>query len=268
MKLLRRVVKSSSGINYNGTVSIDNTVIRRPTASELENAEEESTMTAEEIDAHLKFYEKKLNEEHRQRLESLEKEKQDILTQAQQEAERIISDAQTSAVSIKVQAQTQGYNEGFEKGNAEAISKLRDSFEAVQKLIEKINESKEQMYIKNENELLDLAYEMAEKITLSEIKSDKEIIFAIVKQACKSFRNSEYIKISLAGCDVEKTVVSDAKLIKSLANGIPEVEVEVLKDAESGTVLIDNDSEIIDASVGTQLDFLKQVYNSSKKAQQ
>lgn len=266
MKLLHRVVKSSHGINFSGTVSIDNTVIRRPVSGELSEDESEVTMTQEEINEHLRFYEQRLRSEHKKRMDELEAQKNQIITQAQANADQIESDAKASAVSIMEQAQKDGFNEGYEKGRQEATQKLSESLDAVKKMLDGLNSKKEELYIKNENELIDLAYEMAEKITLSELKTDKEIIFAIVKQACRNFRNSDYIKISLSECDVDKTVVSDKELIKSISNGIPEVEIEVLKDAESGTVLIDNDNEIVDASVGTQLDFLREVYNSGKKS--
>ena len=103
------------------------------------------------------------------------------------------------------------------------------------------------------------------KITLSEIKTDKEIIFGIIKQACKNFRNSDYVKISVAKCDISESVITDEKLLKSLAGNIPDIEIEVLPDADSGTVILDNDKEIIDASVPTQLEFLKEIMDSGKK---
>ena len=53
-------------------------------------------------------------------------------------------------------------------------------------------------------------------------------------------------------------------LIRSIAGNIPNVEIEVLHDAEEGTVILDNDSEIIDASVPTQLEFLREIMNSRK----
>ena len=65
---------------------------------------------------------------------------------------------------------------------------------------------------------------------------------------------------------ITQSVVTDEKLLRQIAGNIPEVEIELLQDAKSGTVIIDNDKEIIDASVPTQLDFLKQVLNAGKKS--
>ena len=53
---------------------------------------------------------------------------------------------------------------------------------------------------------------------------------------------------------MEQSVVTDEKLIKEL-QGIFLKLSELLQDAQSGTVILDDDEEIVDASVPTQLDF-------------
>ena len=105
---------------------------------------------------------------------------------------------------------------------------------------------------------------MAEKITLEELKTDKNVLFRIVEQAAKNFRNSDYIKISFAKGDVSREVVTDLEFIKTLVGNIPEIEVEILPEAAEGTVILDNNSEIIDASVPTQLELLQEIMKNSK----
>lgn len=112
---------------------------------------------------------------------------------------------------------------------------------------------------------METCIEIAKKITLSELKTDKDAIFRILKQAAKNFRNSDYIKISLSQLDVSEEVVSDMDFIKSVVGHSKDIEVELLKDAEEGTVILDNGSEIIDASVPTQLELLREILENGKK---
>ena len=269
MKLLHKVVKSSQGISINGTVSIDNTVVikEKPLDYNVDskgvslNLDDEQKVKLTDVERNLQIkYQNKINE--------LEKQRDDVISQAKAEALKITQEAYREADIIKIQAREQARTEGFEVGKNEATSQLESQLKAVLELLAELNSQRESIYIENENSLIDLAYDMTKKITLSEIKTDKDIIFSIVKQACKSFRNSDYVKISLAKCDVSETVVTDEKLIKRIAGNIADVEIELLSDAKTGTVILDNDKEIIDASVTTQLDFLKEVLNATKKPTQ
>lgn len=66
--------------------------------------------------------------------------------------------------------------------------------------------------------------------------------------------------------DVSKEFTADAEYVKSIAANIPDIEVEYLSPSDNpkGTVILDNDSEIIDASVPTQLEFLKEIMKKTR----
>ena len=262
MKLLHRVVKSSQGINVSGVVSIDNTVIVRQKTAQFDDDGELS-----EVDLKERFnaLEQNLEQNYREKLARVEYEKQEILDNAAVHAQAMLSQANNDAERIKQDAKNSGFAQGFQEGKRIAQEELSSQLNAVKQILDQLNSEREAIYIDNENDLIDTAYEMTRKITLSEIKTDKDVIFNIVKQACKNFRNSDYVKISLAKCDVEETVVTDQEFIKKIAGNIPDVEIEILPDAQSGTVILDDNEEIVDASVPTQLDFLKEVLNASKK---
>ena len=265
MKLLHKVVKSSQGLNYDGIVSIDNTVVVKPKyifdveedgfnsplAPELEN----------EVRLRVAHFQNEISMREQQIHADINNNRSKIISEAMTEAERIRRDAETGAIILREQAR----DSGFEAGRQEAFSQMENNLKAVSTLLSELNAKKEALYIAQENELIDLAYDMVKKITLSEIKTDRDIIFGIVKQACKNFRNSDFVKISIAKCDISESVITDEKLIKFIAGNIPDVEIELLPDAESGTIILDNDKEIIDASVPTQLELLQEIMNFGKR---
>jgi len=270
---LHKVVKSSQAVNIDGVVSIDNTVIIKQKPVFFSNEGDESkdnSVLIQEYEERIRQFEINIQSQYQSKLKEFEKEKDQILIDAVAQAKLITRKAEEEALVMKELAKKNGYkhgyDEGFNDGSKKATGELESQLNAVTSLLKQLNENRDDIYIKNENEIIDLAYQLTQKITLSEIKTDKDIIFAIVKQACKNFRNSDYVKISLAKCDVSQSVVTDEKLLRQIAGNIPEVEIELLQDAKSGTVIIDNDKEIIDASVPTQLDFLKQVLNAGKKS--
>lgn len=276
MKLLHKVVKSSrnGGVEISGVVSIDNTVVIKPKPVKVENEDEAQAQEANrlieeriqtEILNRIASHEREFSEKEKKAFEEIELQKSKIISEAMITAQKMKTDAENECLILKENARKKGYEDGFTEGKNEALESEKKHIDDVVKLLSQINEAKENLYNSYENEILDLAYEIAQKITLSQIKADKSIIFDIVKQALKNFRNSDFVKISLAKCDVDVSVVTDEAFIKKIAGNIKDVEIELLPDAKSGTVILDNDKEIIDASVPTQLDLLQEIMNNSKQ---
>ncbi len=271
MKLLHKVVKSSQGLNYLGSVSIDNTIIMRAKPIAVKDEEENSEVDHNEqiisieVENRLASLERELSEKEKDAFEKINLEKSAIITEALQEAEAIRKEARTAVLVEAESARKQAYQEGLEQGINEAKAQQEKYLRAAATLISEINNNKHSIFIKQENQLIDLAYEIVEKIINQEIKSDKEIIFNIAKQAAKSFRSSDYLKISMAKSDVSQTVVCDENIIRQIAGNIKDVEIELLKEAKEGTIILDNGKEIVDASIPTQLDLLKEIMENSKQ---
>lgn len=285
MRLLLKVVKSSQVTPLGEGVSIDNTVrIKPPPPRELTPEEREAAQREENIRLRIETevqnirrtleadFEKRLIEERTsveaQRAEIIKKAEQErlfALGEAQKKAEEILEDARIQAEEIKRRAYEEGRAEGFNDGREEAKNTCQKYLEAAAQFLSGVNAKKDAYFVSVENELLDACIEIAKKITLAELKTDKDAIFRILKQAARNFRNSDYIKISLSQLDVSEEVVSDMDFIKSVVGHSKDIEIELLKDAEEGTVILDNGSEIIDASVPTQLELLKEILENGKK---
>ena len=277
MKLLHKVVKSSR-ISENGEpVFIDNTVIIpvKPIFSE-DNPEDEDALRRRlekerhekelqsEISRQVDAIKNQLEQENAEYLQKSENMRQKIINDAKAQADEIMKKVKLDAETELENARKKGFEEGFNAGRGEALSQCETYVKTAAQFLSEINSRKEAYFIQNEEKLLDISMEMAEKITLEELKTDKNVLFRIVEQAAKNFRNSDYIKISFAKGDVSREVVTDLEFMKTLVGNIPEIEVEVLPEAAEGTVILDNNSEIIDASVPTQLELLKEIMKNSK----
>ncbi len=160
MKLLHKVVKSSYGVNYNGSVSIDNTIIPREIfkPQEIETEDDEITYSATEIARQVVIIEQRLLAEHEKKIAEIEECKAQILAQAQSQADEIIQHASIQAQQLREQEQTNGYKDGYEQGKFKAEQEAKVSINAIDTIIAELNRQKESIYIKNENELIDLAY--------------------------------------------------------------------------------------------------------------
>ena len=215
------------------------------------------------------------------RKKQMDEDYERIVTAGRNSADKLIEDAKSKTKAVfeaaeeecerlKEKSRMEGFEAGFEAGRLEALKKCEKYLETAGALLSEINSKKEAYYISHEYELCETVLDMVRKITLSEIKTDPEIIDRIAANAAKSFRNSDYVKISVAQGEASRNFVTDKEFVKSLIPFIPEIEVEELDplDAPPGTVVLDNGSEIIDASIPTQLDFLKEIMKNSHKEEQ
>ncbi len=209
------------------------------------------------------------------RLAEIEQERERIISAAKASAREMAEDAKSATAAVlekaakecailKEKAKAEGFKEGFDEGKRQSLEKCSKYIDASAQLLSDINSHKDAYYIENESELRDTLFLMVEKITKAELKADPKIIERIIEDAAKSFRNSDYIKVSLAEGEVSREIKTDVKLIKKLIPYIKDIDVEILPDAEEGTVILDNDEEIIDASIPTQLDFLKEILRNTR----
>ncbi|MGN0639299.1 MAG: hypothetical protein ACI4J0_13080 [Huintestinicola sp.] len=215
------------------------------------------------------------------RKKKMDEDYERIVTAGKNSADKMIEDARSKTKAVfaaaeeecerlREKSRKEGFEAGFEAGKEEALKKCEKYLETAGALLSEINSKKEAYYISHEYELCETVLDMVRKITLSEVKTDPEVIDRIAANAAKSFRNSDYVKISVAQGEASRNFVTDKEFVKSLIPFIPEIEVEELDplDAPPGTVVLDNGSEIIDASIPTQLDFLKEIMKNSHKQEQ
>ena len=105
---------------------------------------------------------------------------------------------------------------------------------------------------------------MVKKIVGAELTANPDIIQGIISDAAKNFRNSDYIRITLSEDEITERYRTDEKLIKDVIPYIPEIEIAFDEEAEEGTIILDNGSEIVDAGVPTQLEFLREILSNTR----
>ncbi len=284
-----KVVKPSQAVfDYNNKVAIDNTVVMPEPPEDSDEflsfrekkereEEERQRKLREQVETESRIQreieagvERQMNERHM----VINGERDRILEEAHQQAETMIAEARSAAMHYLRQAENDnaiaaekarkaGYTDGFASGKKESLAKCETYLKAAAGFLDEINSRKEAYYISNREEMKETVLELVKKITLQEIKTDPRIIEGIIAQAAKNFRNSDYVKISLANGEVAQKLRTDANFVKELIPFIPDIEIEVLNEAEDNTVILDNGSEIIDASVPTQLDFLREIVKNT-----
>ncbi len=182
---------------------------------------------------------------------------QQTIDEANEKSEQIKNDA---ADEGRKQGYDDGHKKGYDEGYVAALKKCKDTLVELKSINEQIIAEKEQIFREYENQLFDTIFDIAQKITINSLKQkDKAVISKMIKEAGKRYRNSKNVKISLSSLDISETAeIDDAVLAEAFRPGT-NVEIEILKDAPEGTLILDDGAEITDAGVPTQLKMIEQL---------
>lgn len=183
-----------------------------------------------------------------------------IIANANAEADGIVADAEKKRGDVFIKARTEGFEQGKKDGAALVLTESRNILDEARAYSDKINAGKAELFARYEKEIYDTVMSIANKVTMNSMSvKDGTAAKKLIKAAAKDFRNSQLIRITLDENEASVELSGDYEYLKELCGGLAHVEVELLADAEPGTVIVDNGEEITDAGVSTQLRMIKEL---------
>lgn len=223
---------------------------------------EDSNEEEQEIDA-------KREEEERQwrsRMDEMMREAEKHLEDARQEAEQIRKDAYEEGFA---QGQSAGYEAGFQQGEAEGISdyqkkidELEDMFAACILDVERLKDKTLEKYM---DDLKEIALAIGEKIVRTSLRSNARVIERMILAATEKLKKSAWAKIYIGSTrESGKDINADPKFLQELSNISDTVKVIIMDGEELGTCIVERPDEIIDVSVGTQLENIREIMNNAR----
>ncbi len=183
-----------------------------------------------------------------------------IIRAAEQQSADIINEAHRQHDDVLIKARQEGFEQGKKDGVAAVMAAGQNVLNEARDFAEQINVQKAELFERYEKEIFDTVMEIANKVTLNSMAvKDGTAAKKLIKKAAKEFRNSQMIRITLDENGASTELAGDYEFLKEVGGGIAHVEVELLADAEPGTVIVDNGEEITDAGVQTQLKMIQEL---------
>ena len=183
-----------------------------------------------------------------------------ITKTAQENAAKIVSEAEQNRESVYIKAKAEGYEQGRIEGVDACLAAGQDVLNEARAFTEAINAEKEELFSRYEKNIFETVMAISNKVTLDSMSTkDGTAAKKLIKKAAKEFRNSQLIRITLDKNGATEELAGDYEYLKQLCGGIADVEVELLPDAERGTVIVNNGSEITDAGIQTQLRMIQEI---------
>ena len=204
-------------------------------------------------------------------VEDAREQARQILLKAKQMAGDILREAGTQAEQLKKTAIEEGCREGFEagykSGTEQAAMEQADFFRRqeeefrrdMEQAMASIDQAKEKSLRNYLEELKDCSVAIAEKVIHISLRSSGEVIKRMLVAETEKLRKTAWVKIYMEKTDYDMMAEADADVGSELAKLSDNIKFVVMDKESSGNCIIEMPDEIVDISVDTQMDNIREI---------
>ena len=204
-------------------------------------------------------------------VEDAREQARQILLKANQMAGDILREAGTQAEQLKKTAIEEGCREGFEagykSGTEQAAMEQADFFRRqeeefrrdMEQAMASIDQAKEKSLRNYLEELKDCSVAIAEKVIHISLRSSGEVIKRMLVAETEKLRKTAWVKIYMEKTDYDMMAEADADVVSELAKLSDNIKFVVMDKESSGNCIIEMPDEIVDISVDTQMDNIREI---------
>lgn len=179
----------------------------------------------------------------------------------------ILKKASEESEKLKKEARAQGYQEGYkagcEKGRQEQEAVGRErlvSFDAeIEEALKAIDGAKERCMEKYLDQLKECSIAVAEKVIHVSLQSSGEVIRQMIVAATEKLKKSTWVKIYMDRPDYDRMIQVDSDMLDELSHLSDNIKFVVMDQKEEGSCIIERPEEVLDISVSTQLENIKDI---------
>ncbi|MEA5010164.1 MAG: FliH/SctL family protein [Angelakisella sp.] len=186
-------------------------------------------------------------------------ERENILSQAKQRADEALSQAKVKLEEAR-QIKNKAFDEGINEGKKAKEEEFNQLFAYIKATITQLEEQQEQYFNQLEKEIHSLSLDICSKVLAKKLSDDDLVMTNMVSQVVAGIKNTDWISVEIS----DEMCILAEKLKKELPLKAKEgqnLEV-VMKDIPRGSCIVQTPDGIIDASVSTQLENLRKLFES------
>ncbi len=180
----------------------------------------------------------------RQIVEQAERRAEQIISQAQADAAKLLEEARAQSEELKKIAEQQGYQQGIALAEDEAEEIRRQARD----VLAQAEQARKQTLDAMQQEIIDLAVEIAEKILTTQLTVDAEIVLQIAHETIRLVRDREHITMYVNPAELQIYIDHQSELKEALS---AQAELAIIADEriKPGGCLVDTDQGMVDATV-------------------
>ncbi len=230
----------------------------------------ERTVDAEEPDADEEDGRAEAKGQKEQEEKFVSEAANEIIKEAEEKAKQLLADAREQADILRQEAYRSGQEEGHKEGYREAYEEqrrlldeeLRQLRNNAEDVIKSVSIEKEKLLEQYVDDLKRISLAIAEKIIQTSLQSSGDIVKRMILAATDKITKKQWAKIYITKCDTSVSMDVDAEFLDALSRLSENIKIITMDNGEEGTCIIELPDEIIDASVSTQLENIKDILNN------
>lgn len=205
-------------------------------------------------------------------IENAKKDATQTLVQAKNQAEKLIEEAQEEIETLRKEAFNEGFKSGYEEGYRKAAKEQDKVFKGMQQSFQQdmevalssIESAKEKSLRTYLDELKNCAIAIAEKVIHISLTSSGDIIKRMIISEAEKLKETAWVKVYMEKTDYEMMMEADADVISELSRLSNNIKFIVMDQDKRGSCIIETPEEIVDISVDTQLENIKEILGTTK----
>lgn len=181
---------------------------------------------------------------------------EEIIKKTHEECDNLIAQAKEDALRIREEAR----EEGFQAGMSEKTAEIEGQLMALQQALEELRQ-RHALYMQDyEKELKDFALDIASKILSMKISEEPKNMASLIAHAMNTVRDADWITVQLSQ-ELAGLVgyLEEQKL--GAKSGARRIEYELMEGAPQGACLVQTPDGVVDASILTQIENLKEFFD-------
>ncbi len=168
----------------------------------------------------------------------------------------------------KIKGHAEGYEVGYAIGLQEAKESQKKALEGLQEkianCIEDMEEQRE-LYLESYlDDLKNISLAVGEKIVQTSLKSSESVIQRMILAATDKLKKVVWAKVYIGTGGVAMQVQGDSQFIGSLSKLAESVKVILMDEEPLGICIIEMPDEVIDISVETQIEAIRDIVNDAR----
>ena len=174
-----------------------------------------------------------------------------------------------SIAEIAAEAYQKGFIDGEKKGIVDgeksgfdsSLKKIEPVLNSLQEALLLLKKIRKETYECIEKEVAELALAIAKKVICQEVKTDKQVVVCIAREALTKVKESGQIKIKMSPSDLQ--FINETKYqLSNLIENIDNVTFDAEESIASGGCIIETDLGEIDARIEKQLQVVEESFRS------
>jgi flagellar assembly protein FliH len=152
-----------------------------------------------------------------------------------------------------------GLKEGLNDGTAQAAAEIEKKLQEINELLEVIRIEKQRALDNQEQELLDIAFEIAKKIMKHQVQDDRDLFLKFFDEVIHG--DEEDLKIYLSENQKTLNLHINKEMSEKLKKLAKKSKVIILKDVDK--IMVETNDSVIDMSLPVQLEQLEKAIEQS-----